>query len=281
MRFCGTFCSREQLGGPKQRPQADPFGLVRRPRPLPCPARRPPFRLVNGLPQGLDRSDAAPPEVTTSSTRHTSSPSAATPSSRLAVPYSFVSLRTIRKGRPDSSEAAAARATAPSSGPAIRYASGSCSRDRLGEPIAERPEQVGPGLEAVLVEVVARTAPGAEDEIALEVGVLAERGPELVAVHLGAGGREQLARERRAGARPRASPRSARPSSRRRSRAGRAPAGARLGAGENRARPRSRPRAGSRSGSYDPASLFFFDAAACGPRASVSPAPGPGRGERS
>ena len=43
------------------------------------------------------------------------------------VPYAFASSRTIRKGRPEASEAAAASATAPSSGPASRAASGSCS----------------------------------------------------------------------------------------------------------------------------------------------------------
>ena len=89
------------------------------------------------------------------------------------MPYSFASLRTIRKGRPEESEAAAASATAPSSGPASRDGLGLVLAHRLGDQLAERAEQLGHGLEAVLVEVVARAAPRAEDEVALEVGVLA------------------------------------------------------------------------------------------------------------
>ena len=42
----------------------------------------------------------------------------------------------------------------------------------LGDSLAQRAEQVGPGLEAVLVEVVARAPPRAEQKVALEVGVL-------------------------------------------------------------------------------------------------------------
>ena len=45
-------------------------------------------------------SSSAPPEVTTSSTRQTHSPSSYGPSSRFAVPYSFASLRTMRNGQP-------------------------------------------------------------------------------------------------------------------------------------------------------------------------------------
>ena len=54
-------------------------------------------------------------------------------------------------------------------------------RDGVGERLAQRAEQVGAGLEAVLVEVVARAAARAQDEVAFEVGVLGERGGELVA----------------------------------------------------------------------------------------------------
>src|SRR6266540_231878 len=72
-------------------------------------------------------SRTAPPEVTTSSTTHTHSPSSYAPSTRFEVPYSLVCLRTIRNGSPDASEPAAASATAPSSGPARRTASGSNS----------------------------------------------------------------------------------------------------------------------------------------------------------
>ena len=80
--------------------------------------------------RGGEAQAAAPPEVTTSSTRHTSSPAAKSPSSLFPVPYPFASLRTSRKGRPEESEAAAASATAPSSGPAMRTAAGATSATR-------------------------------------------------------------------------------------------------------------------------------------------------------
>src|SRR2546423_4555106 len=63
---------------------------------------------------------------------------------------------------------------------------GSVLGDRSGDPIAERAQQVGPRLEAILVEVVARPPAGAEDEVALEVRVLPKRRCELGAVHCAA-----------------------------------------------------------------------------------------------
>jgi hypothetical protein len=56
-------------------------------------------------------------------------------------------------------------------------------RDRRGDEFTEDGQQVGPGLEAVLVEVVLRAAAGAKDEVTLEVGVLAKRRSKLVALH--------------------------------------------------------------------------------------------------
>src|SRR6478672_13864716 len=47
------------------------------------------------------------------------------------------------------------------------------------DPLPQRAEQVRPGLEAILVEVVAGAPARAEHEIPLEVGVLAQRGAEL------------------------------------------------------------------------------------------------------
>src|SRR6188472_1859296 len=55
--------------------------------------------------------------------------------------------------------------------------------DLGGKVLAERREHVRLRLEAVLVEVVARPAARAEDEVALEVRVVEERGAELVALH--------------------------------------------------------------------------------------------------
>ena len=55
--------------------------------------------------------------------------------------------------------------------------------NRRSKALADRPEQVRPRLEAVLVEVVARAATGTKDEVPLEVGVLAERSAKLGVVH--------------------------------------------------------------------------------------------------
>src|SRR5262249_27327909 len=49
----------------------------------------------------------------------------------------------------------------------------------LGDPVAQRPEQVGPRLEAVLVQVVTGAPARTEHEVSLQVGVLAQRGTEL------------------------------------------------------------------------------------------------------
>jgi hypothetical protein len=58
--------------------------------------------------------------------------------------------------------------------------------DEIREPRAEGLEQVGARLEAVLVEVVRGAAAGAEDEVALEVSVLAYRLAELRRLHAAA-----------------------------------------------------------------------------------------------
>ena len=56
-------------------------------------------------------------------------------------------------------------------------------RGGRGDPLAERAQELRLGLEAVLVEVVRRALPGAEDEVALEVRALLEAGRELRVVH--------------------------------------------------------------------------------------------------
>src|SRR5437588_7249089 len=53
-------------------------------------------------------------------------------------------------------------------------------RDGAGDPIAQSREQVRPGLEAVLVEVVARAPARAKEEVPFEQGVLAKGERELV-----------------------------------------------------------------------------------------------------
>ena len=55
--------------------------------------------------------------------------------------------------------------------------------DRGGDVVAEGGQQVGARLEAVLVQVVVRRAAGAEDELALEIRVLADGCRKLVPLH--------------------------------------------------------------------------------------------------
>ena len=54
-----------------------------------------------------------------------------------------------------------------------------------GDLAAQAGEQLGVGLEAVLVEVVAAPPPRAEHEVALEVGALDEPAPQLGAIRPG------------------------------------------------------------------------------------------------
>ena len=96
------------------------------------------------------------------------------------MPYSFAVSRTIRNGSPEASDAdggqrdGAERRAGEADGVGLELAG------RRREPLAERAEQLRLRLEAVLVEVVARAAAGAEDEVALEQRVLAELRAELV-----------------------------------------------------------------------------------------------------
>ena len=113
---------------------------------------------------------------------------------RFAVPYSLAALRTIRNGRPDSSEAAAASATAPSSGRGEPRRVGACSRTVAAMRSPSGRSSSGPRLEAVLVEVVARALAGAQQEVALEIRVLDERRGERIGRSPARGG-EHVARD--------------------------------------------------------------------------------------
>src|SRR5438105_11033617 len=55
--------------------------------------------------------------------------------------------------------------------------------DHVRDQLAQLPQQLRPRLEAVLVEVVRRALPRAEHEVALEVGMTADRRGELVGAH--------------------------------------------------------------------------------------------------
>ena len=209
MRFCGAFSTLR--AAPTRETAAAAAPRRARARPLRPPRgrrRRPPSGTSSPASRSASTaSTAAPPEVTTSSTRQTRSPASKTPSSRFAVPYSFASLRTIRNGRPDASEAAAASGDRAELGPGEPHRVRLVLGDRRGDPLAERPEQLGPRLEAVLVEVVARAPARAEDEVALEVGVLAERRARARRRVTALRAAERRRARAEAAARPRASPR--------------------------------------------------------------------------
>ena len=254
-RFWTALAARRVGRAAADAPRRAPERPLRPPRDRP---RRPPFRTRARLAQRLDGLDAAPPEVTTSSTRQTRSPGSKTPSSRLAVPYSFASLRTIRNGRPEESEAAAASATAPSSGPASRTASGSCSRTAWPRS-ARRAGRAAPAASR------SGTCRGSSSSGGPSGGRSRPRGRRARGARrrarpasTAAGGRRALARVTAAGARPRASPGRARRASRRRSRArparGCAPRAARS---RDRAERPSRRRAPTASSLTTSASLLL------------------------
>ena len=75
------------------------------------------------------------------------------------------------------------RATAPSSGPASRTASGATAATLGGDPLSEGPKQARLGLEPVFVQVVPRAASRAQDEVPLEVGVLPDEPGQLCIGH--------------------------------------------------------------------------------------------------
>src|SRR5206468_13126771 len=58
--------------------------------------------------------------------------------------------------------------------------------DACGDALAECAQEVGPRLEAVLVEVVARAFAAAQQEVPLEVRVLLQRALQLLVGHAGA-----------------------------------------------------------------------------------------------
>ena len=132
-------------------------------------------------------SASAPPDVTTSSTRHTSSPG-------------LLALQPVRG-------AIFLRLTAhDDEGPSGRHGCRSSQRDRPegrpGKPdgtrlhllhggretLSELPEELRLRLEAVLVEVVGRALARAQDEVALEQGVLDEQLAERIDGRPGAHG---------------------------------------------------------------------------------------------
>ena len=238
MRVCGGFCRRTAALLPGRADAAGRRGGRARP-PLPPPGRRRrPRSGRRARPPAAPStaSASAPPEVTTSSSRQTSSPCSNGPSSRFAVPYSLARVADDHERQPRRERGRRRERD--------RAERGAGEPDRLrlvlphgcGEALAQRAEQLGQRLEAVLVEVPARALAGAEQEIALEQGVLAQAARR-------ARPSQTTGRERGRAARPlRARPARASPSSRRRS--GAAPARGRGGGGRRRAASR-RPRAGA------------------------------------
>ena len=231
--------SRERAAGAAHR-----GGRARPSRPPPGRRHRPHCRTTRPSSRTADTASAsAPPEVTTSSRRHTSSPGSKGPSIRLAVPYSLVSPRTMMNGRPDAIAAEAANATAPSAGPASRTASGSHSRAASASASPSALQDLGLGLEAVLVEVPRRAAARAQDEVAFEQRPLDEQRAELVVRHCRSAVRAIDGEPLESRASRARAPRRTRP----RTRCLRAPASRTTR--RTSARPRSRGRRGRRGGS--------------------------------
>src|SRR5829696_4735866 len=77
--------------------------------------------------------------------------------------------------------------------------------DDRGDSRADRLEELRLRLEAVLVEVVGGAAAGAEDEITLEEGVLAERRPQLVIGHARSSSSSRASSRRSSASTPRSS----------------------------------------------------------------------------
>src|SRR6266498_5269715 len=184
MRFCGTFCPVQELGGPKERPQthSGPRERVRsaflpvdhadgRSDPQAGLAER-----FDSLHSGTARGD----HVLDQADELAFLKEALEPVPRPVV------LRLLAHDQ----ERQAGRERG-------RRDQGNCAQLGTGEPLglglelarrlcdasAEGAEQLGPGLEAILVEVVTRAASGAQDEVALEVGVLPQRRPQLAWLH--------------------------------------------------------------------------------------------------
>ena len=123
MRVCGLLTRPEDVTCPKERRERDPSGGESlHSALLPIDHADGPIAPETGLPERLDRGDrgaAARDHVLDEADRLAGLPEALEARS---VPYSLASLRTMRNGSPDASEAEAASATAPSSGPASRSA---------------------------------------------------------------------------------------------------------------------------------------------------------------
>src|SRR5919108_4077011 len=184
MRISGDKLSIEELGGPEERPQADGLARERVHAPLlavddadrgPAPQARLAER-VDGLRSGSARRDDVLDEACCRARLED-----ALEAVLRAVVLGFLADDDERETRRER------RRRGERDGAELR--AGEERRLRLvlahrpGNPVAERSEQVGPGLEAILVEVVAGAATRPEDEVAFEVRVLPQRARELGVVH--------------------------------------------------------------------------------------------------
>src|SRR5262245_40358979 len=185
MRFCGGFLRRQQLSCPKKGHKTGSAARQSVGSALLAieHADRDPA-LQTGLADGLERLDQRPAgrddildEADALARRER-----ALDAVRCPVPLRLVAhdqerqLRRQRGGRRDD-DGTELRRGEPNR---VRLVLGDGRRDVL----AERREHLRARLEAVLVEVVMRAAARAEDEVALEVRVLAEGGSEVLALHV-------------------------------------------------------------------------------------------------
>jgi len=184
MRFCGAFRVAQELGGPEKGLQAHPFfGERILPTLLAVDDADRRADLKPGLPErlhGLDRCARRGHDVLDEAHALAHFEGAFEPV------RGAVALRVLADDQERSARCERGRSR-ESNG--AELGPGEAGRLRLvlangrGDQVTERPEQLGPSLEAVLVEVVPRAPARAQQEVALEVCVLAERRAELVAVH--------------------------------------------------------------------------------------------------
>src|SRR3990172_4876386 len=183
MRVCWHFSGLEQLARAKERHETDAEGresLAPALFPVDDADRRPALEL--GAAEGLDRLRG---RATAGDDVLDEADDLPRPEHALEQAAGAVALRLLahdQEGEPGLERRGGGQRDRPELG--------ACEERRVrlllaglrGDPLPERPQEVGAGLEAVLVEVVARAPAGAQNEVALEVRVLADQPGELEVV---------------------------------------------------------------------------------------------------
>src|SRR5262245_44661097 len=178
IRFCGGFLGLEQVSCPEKRPQTD--GMARESVGsafLPIDHTDCGTDYQSGLPDGCDRLEERP-------TGGDDVLDEADALARFERAFDAVRRPVVLGRVPDHEERqprderrGCGQDDAPEHGRGEPHRLRLVLADDGGDLLAERREEVGPGLEAVLVEVVARPLAGAEEEVPLEIRSGDERLP--------------------------------------------------------------------------------------------------------